>query len=106
MTVVFKKQTKYDVPPDIQNVLDKYAFDIHEFSEHKKIRTIIPLAEEIKKMGGSWIYVTQLKDVIEIDDVNKYMTYKPYFLVINGEIIYSEYLSDVKKLIELEQKYN
>ena len=79
MTIVFKKHNRYNLPPDIQLILDKYAFDIHEFSEHKKIRTLIPFVEEIKKVGGSWTYLTLLKDVVEIVEEYKYQAYQPYF---------------------------
>lgn len=106
MTVTFQKHGNYDLPVEIQTILDKYAFEIHEFVENKKIRILIPLWDDLRRSKGNWTYISPLKDVVQLCDDNRNSPYSAYYLIINGDIIYNEYILEVKKLIELEQKYN
>jgi len=60
---------------------------------------------EIRGVIGHYIYITALKDVIEFNENTRNQSYRPYYFVINGDIIYKEYIDDVKDLVRLESIY-
>ena len=101
--IVLDKHAYYNIPQEYQIIFDKYAFDVHEFVETNKIRKLAPFYQELKDISlppRTLIYKTPLNDIIHLTPGDYTVAF-----IVNGSTITNTHMNEVRKLIELEQKY-
>ncbi len=104
---ILEPHWKYILEPELINLIDKYAFDISEFGKTDQLRKIYEFACEVNRGAKVYrkTYKTALGDIVELDSDGRNAS-NPYYLIINGKIIYDRYIKDIQTLIRLEKEYN
>lgn len=90
------------------DIFHKYTFDIHEFTEHKKLGKLKYFFYAVKSLPNRSVeYKSDLGDkiIIFIDEINPNIGINNFNIGINTIHISSYEIKEVLKLLELENKY-